>query len=194
MFSTVPLVSISPKLLRLMELMVKGLSDATIAEDLNTTVYNVRCMQETPKFQKMWHRMVETTQLEVKRRLQAISVKAVDTVVDVMQPQHPARVRLAAAQDVLDRTGFGVRKEQVNQFQVNIAAETLNMAFAAAREAGLQTPYAQAPIKAQPIDAGHSLGSGDLGGGGFPGLTEHEWDWVQGQRVSKGYVDPSQAG
>lgn len=140
-------VSVSNRLVRLLALKSSGLSNRQIADMMQTSYPGVLQLQRSEKFQKMWAKACENAASEVKDRLSALSVHAVDTVDEMMRPPNPARVRLNAAQDVLDRAGFGVKREQVNQFQVRIESEQMNVILGVARELGAR-PTAL-------VDAGH---------------------------------------
>lgn len=145
--SALGMVRVSNKLVQLLDFKSRGLSNRQIADMMQESYPNIMRLQNSEKFQKMWAKACENAATEVKDRLVALSTVAVDTVGDMMHVSQPARVRLSAAQDVLDRTGHGVKREQANSFQVRLEADQINVILSVARELGAR------PVAS--LDAGH---------------------------------------
>ncbi len=113
--------------------MLAGWRLSEIAEITGYTVVYIQKLQRTKKFKQLFEQLqkqltqkiidVEAEKASthlIKRRLQGLALKAVETLEDCMSPMETGSVRVSAAKEILDRSGFHKKSEV--EADINITA------------------------------------------------------------------------
>lgn len=100
---------------------------------------------------------VDNGAIEAAKRIRALAPKAIDVIEETMANEDvPAAVRLRAAQDALDRAGFGaVKRVDMRSTSVSLSSDDLeelkNSALARARENGLVVDAPSTTVDVTPV-------------------------------------------
>src|SRR5262245_52377592 len=129
------------RLVRLVELKLLGTPRAQIAQELGVHETRVWQLTQTPLYKQLWDEAVGKAKQAVTEKLVARAEDAADTVYHLMQRGQHERVRLLAAQDLLDRAGFGTKRDATPGVVVHIDGNTVKLMVGVARELGVGTPF-----------------------------------------------------